>query len=735
MGAVYQAKDLKRQGTMCAIKEMSLSMVPPAEQGQAIQNFKIEAKMLWGLDHPSLPRVMGFFSENQRYYLVMEYIDGQTLEELLERNKGPFPERRVLGWARQLCEVLEFLHQQKPPIIFRDMKPGNVMLARNGQIKLIDFGIARFFRFSGNPDTQLLGTPGFAPPEQYGRAQTDERSDIYALGMTLFQLLTNTLSETGFGLKDVRSNYPQISSTVARALEKATALDAEQRYESVAAFRRAILGEGNFVFESGEIASTTEELVELCSKYPEEASDYLAAGEIELWLDEIGEHTLSQKARRIHESISDPHESIMQFMRLIVSNNPRVRLPIARSSNGQLAAVESRVAAPPYSHPSQRLQLNRRPTSGILVSPRMLDFGIVYPGGSSPLLLTISGQQGQPVRGRIQTSDNWIRIDRTVFDGVSTSIDVRVNTMQFHRYIGRMNGSIVLLPEDGQSEIVIKVEADIQDYSANGGFRRGKTWVPDMDDEEEEEELVVTPSGQVFLGNQPLPHSRRVRAAEYKKYAPVSSLSRNGSQQAQWDPWPITPVQLFWQQRALTFVAAFMTSSLLYILSSSRQPLPLAPNPWALFVLAGMVPASTVGALLVAWKSDWPWQETINRAVTGMTSVLGGLALSRLLWFSLLPPLGVLQLCVMLVLAATLATTGVEEEISVKMLMAVRWCLLRLPLICKLGAVIVGALLGYALTWGAVSWGFTGFGMLVGIGVISALVWQVDSLLKQKPPR
>ncbi|MBV9616266.1 MAG: serine/threonine protein kinase, partial [Ktedonobacteraceae bacterium] len=198
MGAVYQAKDVKRQ-TICAIKEMSLSMVPVNERQQAIQNFKIEAKMLWGLNHPNLPAFTGFFSEGQRYYMVMEYVDGNTLEELLERNNAPFSERRVLGWARQLCDVLEYLHSQNPPIIFRDMKPGNIMLTRNGRIKLIDFGIARFFRPRGSQDTQLLGTPGFAPPEQYGRAQTDERSDIYSLAISLFQLLTNTLSDNGFG--------------------------------------------------------------------------------------------------------------------------------------------------------------------------------------------------------------------------------------------------------------------------------------------------------------------------------------------------------------------------------------------------------------------------------------------------------------------------------------------------------------------------------------------------------
>ncbi|HEV2659217.1 MAG TPA: serine/threonine-protein kinase, partial [Ktedonobacteraceae bacterium] len=265
MGAVYQAKDVKRQ-TVCAIKEMSLSMVSSAEREQAIANFKSEAKLLWALNHPNLPSFTGFFNEGQRYYMVMEYVDGSTLEELLEHNGHPFSERRVLGWARQMCDVLEYLHSQHPPIIFRDMKPGNVMLTRNGRIKLIDFGIARFFRPAGSQDTQLLGTPGFAPPEQYGKAQTDERSDIYSLAITLFQLLTNTLPETGFGLKDVRAINPEISPAVARALERGAALDPEERYNSVADFRRALLGVGTFVFENGDQATTPEELAELCAR-------------------------------------------------------------------------------------------------------------------------------------------------------------------------------------------------------------------------------------------------------------------------------------------------------------------------------------------------------------------------------------------------------------------------------------------------------------------------------------
>ncbi|GHO98779.1 hypothetical protein KSF_088270 [Reticulibacter mediterranei] len=153
-----------------------------------------------------------------------------------------FPEEQVLDWTRHLCDILEHLHSQNPPVIYRDMKPGNIILTRNEHIKLIDFSISRFFHPKHAQDTQLLGTPGFAPPEQYGTAQTDERSDIYSLAITLFMLLTNTLSENGFGLKNVRSYNSAISSRVARVLEKAASLSPEDRYDDVTAFRRALFG-------------------------------------------------------------------------------------------------------------------------------------------------------------------------------------------------------------------------------------------------------------------------------------------------------------------------------------------------------------------------------------------------------------------------------------------------------------------------------------------------------------
>ncbi|MGH2516515.1 MAG: protein kinase domain-containing protein, partial [Ktedonobacterales bacterium] len=225
MAAVYKATNL-RSGATVAIKEMSQDGLSPSDLAEALASFRSEAKMLADLRHPNLPRVYESFEDNTRQYLVMEFIDGETLEQRQQRANGAaLPQAEVLGWARQLCDVLTYLHNRKPPIIFRDLKPANIMLTPNGQIKLIDFGIARVFAPGRVHDTQVLGTPGFAPPEQYGKAQTDVRADLYALGCTLYQLLTGyDPATTPFNLPPMHSRNAAISPVVQVAIERATKL-------------------------------------------------------------------------------------------------------------------------------------------------------------------------------------------------------------------------------------------------------------------------------------------------------------------------------------------------------------------------------------------------------------------------------------------------------------------------------------------------------------------------------
>jgi serine/threonine protein kinase len=190
-GAVYKAVDTRFQGQrVVAIKEMSDAQLSQSEKAQALQDFRHEANLLVQLNHPYLPNVSDFFEEAGKAYLVMEFVEGTTLEKKQEQAGGPLDESLVMGWALQLCTVLHYLHTRPQPIIFRDMKPSNVMVTNEGEIKLIDFGIARVFKASATKDTTLLGSVGYAPLEQYGRGQSDARSDIYALGATMYDLLT-----------------------------------------------------------------------------------------------------------------------------------------------------------------------------------------------------------------------------------------------------------------------------------------------------------------------------------------------------------------------------------------------------------------------------------------------------------------------------------------------------------------------------------------------------------------
>ena len=243
MGAVYQVTDTHLTGRTWAIKEMTdAAITDPLEKQQAIQVFRREAETLARLEHPNLPRVTDFFEEGGKQYLVMEFVPGETLEDKVIRQGGPLPESMVLQWAAQLCDVLTFLHEQRPPVIFRDLKPSNVMITPEGQVKLIDFGIVRLFKPGKRKDTVSMGTPGYTPPEQYGQAQTDPRSDIYALGATLHRLLTGyDPALTPLSLPPVKSLNPGVSDRAAQATERALDMNPRNRWPSARELKAAIL--------------------------------------------------------------------------------------------------------------------------------------------------------------------------------------------------------------------------------------------------------------------------------------------------------------------------------------------------------------------------------------------------------------------------------------------------------------------------------------------------------------
>ncbi len=237
-GRVYKAIDTEFANRPVAIKEMLQRGLNEQEIAEVTEAFKRESLMLATLTHPNLPSIYDYFTEEGRYYLVMSFIEGGTLDEYVQTKGGSLPVDKVLQIGIQLATVLSFLHTRKPPIIFRDLKPSNVMRTLDGQIYLIDFGIARHFKQGKMKDTSILGSPGYAAPEQYGRAQTSPQTDIYSLGALLHYLLTAIdPSLAPFVHQPLHiPAYPQFASLIMCMLE----LDVKKRPMSMGNIKREL---------------------------------------------------------------------------------------------------------------------------------------------------------------------------------------------------------------------------------------------------------------------------------------------------------------------------------------------------------------------------------------------------------------------------------------------------------------------------------------------------------------
>ncbi|MGH2480273.1 MAG: serine/threonine protein kinase, partial [Ktedonobacteraceae bacterium] len=208
MGTVYKVEQLDRPGRFWAVKELLINPnTSEDERKTAIERFNKEIDLLYDLKHPRIPSLGVSFQEHGNYYFLMEFVPGKSLEKVLETTNAPLEEQKVVRWMMQVCEALSYIHSRVPPIILRDLKPGNIMVTPDDNVQMIDFGIARRFDPNKRTNTENLGTISYASPEHLGSitspgqrrsaknpgrlVQTDARSDIYSLGATMYHLLTN----------------------------------------------------------------------------------------------------------------------------------------------------------------------------------------------------------------------------------------------------------------------------------------------------------------------------------------------------------------------------------------------------------------------------------------------------------------------------------------------------------------------------------------------------------------
>src|SRR5215471_14131242 len=268
MGTVYKVEQVGKPGYFRAVKELLIPPnTSPEDRKTAIERFDKEIDMLFNLKHPRIPSLILSFQEHGNYYFVMEFVPGRSLEKILEDNKGPLDEERVIRWMIQVCEALSYIHSRTPPIILRDLKPGNIMITPDNEVQLIDFGIARTFDPNKRTNTENLGTISYASPEHLGSiaapgqrrsvqnpgrlVQTDARSDVYSLGATMYHLLTNyepdpiqTPASGSIRAKNPRLRTIQVGTTIVcpveRVIIKAMQQDPAQRFQNAEAMRVAL---------------------------------------------------------------------------------------------------------------------------------------------------------------------------------------------------------------------------------------------------------------------------------------------------------------------------------------------------------------------------------------------------------------------------------------------------------------------------------------------------------------
>jgi serine/threonine protein kinase len=386
MGAVYLAQDKNAFNRRCVVKEMLPYYSNPAEKLKAEKDFEREARVLATLRFDGAPQIYEYFIEQGKYYLVMEFVEGENLEDRLTRLGGKLPLDEVLEYGAQLANTLVYLARQTPPVIHRDIKPANIILDQDqNKVKLVDFGLAKENVGSGMTGTLSapLGTPGYAPMEQYTN-QVEPRTDVYALGATLHHFLSgrDPRTENSFDFPPL-SRYlsgvrPELETLIARMVamkvnDRPAASEVRDELEAMLRPQLAAVASGvkPFTFRAGPAAFDADGLALLCDQHWEDAIYHLYAGHFEAWLDSVNRHDLAVRAESIRIRDGDQSAGLEEFLR---AANPTIPLP------------------------------------SLAVSARSLDFGRVEKGATAPATVQIKNAGRGCLYGRAAPQVGWITV-------------------------------------------------------------------------------------------------------------------------------------------------------------------------------------------------------------------------------------------------------------------------------------------------------------------------------------
>lgn len=437
--AVYLAHDTYQNDAERAIKEMSESQIEPEKRQQAINDFMREAHMLQTLNHPSLAQVYDLFIEQNKYYLVMEYVVGHNLEdELVQYRREALDWEDVTVWGMALADTLSYLHTRNPPIIYRDLKPANVMLLPDGSVKLIDFGIARWLHPMRMNDTMQLGTDGYAPLEQYS-SRSEPRSDIYALGASLYHLLTGRVPEAaplrmaGHSLRPIREANPRVPEVVEQAILKSLALHPQDRYRNAQEMR-----EGLEWARRQSQSRTTGGIARTMTSGPTSSGTFRTGAPAY----QPGREQLSQ-----HPSYPPP------------ANHPVTPHPAPTNH-----------APTPHPAPTGGSRANASAAPRLYVWPLRMDAGYILVNQTSVHRLEIANKGGGALTGRAVTNIGAMTVEPTRFDESVEALEVRIDATNLA--VGPYVAHIALRTNGGDQIVQVRFVVRPTDEIIGGRTRR-----------------------------------------------------------------------------------------------------------------------------------------------------------------------------------------------------------------------------------------------------------------------